>query len=181
MTMLLDKEGIKTKVDEYILEAKNKIKREFVEKHNHPFLVKFSNSKGNLSKHELKFKTIVSEIKLADILKFSNSFNKIEEIFEVKKTDRNLFSSKIIVGRTSTQDIIIDDLKISKFHAYFQIKDGTYYLCDPGSTNGTFINGLKMDISTPTIIKNSDVIIFADNSYTFFAPESAYETLKNYN
>jgi len=181
VAMLLDKVSVKINVDEYINDAKNKTKKEFVLKYNHPFLVKFSNSKDNLSKHELLFKTIVSEIKLADILNFSGSLSKIDEILEVKKTDRNLFLSKIIVGRTSTQDIIIDDIKISKFHAYFQIKDGRYYLCDPGSTNGTIIDNLKMDVSTPVIINNNNVIRFADNSYTFFTPETAYETFRVYN
>ena len=50
------------------------------------------------------------------------------------------------VGRDESNDVILNDLACSKFHAKVQYidKEGKYYLIDIGSQNGTFIDGQRL-------------------------------------
>lgn len=169
--------------DKYILDAKNKLQEEFVEKYNYPFLLRFAESSiANVDK-KLAFSTI-SVAKLEDLLKMETQAQSKEvlEIIPITKTARNPFQSKIIVGRTSTQDIIIDDLKVSKFHAYFEYTSNNQYaLIERGSTNGTILNGVKLEPSIQNIVKDQDKISFGGINYIFSSSRSTYSTLRKQN
>lgn len=60
------------------------------------------------------------------------------------------------LGRHPENDIIIEDLKISRRHAIIQWVDNQYRISDLGSANGTFINSAR--ITAPTILKSGDMI-----------------------
>ena len=56
------------------------------------------------------------------------------------------FNSKTItIGRAPYNDIVINDFRVSKFHARIDRQDKGYYLKDLNSTNGTFFNGRKIE------------------------------------
>jgi hypothetical protein len=55
-----------------------------------------------------------------------------------------LHSGITTIGRGEGNDIKIDDLNISRFHAEFHAKDETLEVVDLGSTNGTFRNGERL-------------------------------------
>jgi len=61
-------------------------------------------------------------------------------VFPVRTTGRSPYPSLITVGRTKNNDIIIADVAISKFHAFFKEEKGDFYLQDAGSRNGTFLD-----------------------------------------
>ncbi|MFZ5641141.1 MAG: FhaA domain-containing protein [Bacillota bacterium] len=50
----------------------------------------------------------------------------------------------ITVGRRRTNDLCLLDTGISRDHARIDFKDGSYYITDLGSTNGTIVNGAKI-------------------------------------
>jgi pSer/pThr/pTyr-binding forkhead associated (FHA) protein len=53
--------------------------------------------------------------------------------------------AKITIGRDSVNDISIDNKLASRRHAVIQkIKNG-FFICDLGSTNGTRVNGKKIE------------------------------------
>jgi YD repeat-containing protein len=60
------------------------------------------------------------------------------------------------LGRHPENDIIIEDLKISRRHAVIQWVDNQYMISDLGSANGTFINSER--IAAPTKLENGDMI-----------------------
>ncbi len=63
-------------------------------------------------------------------------------VFEVRSTGRCPFPNMISVGRTRNNDIVIPDVSVSKFHAFFMRgKDGRLLLQDAGSRNGTYVGG----------------------------------------
>jgi hypothetical protein len=166
----------------YIIEdAKSMSKEEFLDKYKHPFIVHYSSEAGTKINHEIAFSTVTAQ-NLASIVRqqtqAENANKAIDALYEVSKTDRNPFASKIIVGRTSTQDIVIEDLSISKFHAYFEIKDGEFTICDRGSTNGTSLNSVPLTASVPKPLKDFDIISFSTITFTFYLPESAYPIFK---
>lgn len=61
----------------------------------------------------------------------------------------------ITIGRDLHNDIVIDDLTVSRNHAMVRmIGHDDYYLVDSGSANGSFLNSHR--ISMPTLLKNGD-------------------------
>ncbi|MCP4898085.1 MAG: FHA domain-containing protein [bacterium] len=98
------------------------------------------------------------------------------ELFELVAAKR---TGRVTVGRTSINDIVLDGESISKFHAFFKIElGGSYSLCDPGSTNGTRVNGLPLEKDSPYPLKGGETITFGD-SYegTFHNPASLFRHL----
>jgi pSer/pThr/pTyr-binding forkhead associated (FHA) protein len=69
------------------------------------------------------------------------------------------------------------DYAISKRHAIIELRKGIYLLKDNGSTNGTFLNRARVQ-AKPVEIHDRDLISFARYEFTFFSPESLYDTLK---
>ncbi len=53
---------------------------------------------------------------------------------------------RVLLGRDETCDVTINDSKISRNHASLELRpDGTFVLRDLGSTNGTFVNGERVE------------------------------------
>lgn len=53
------------------------------------------------------------------------------------------------IGRDSENDIVVDDVLVSRFHAELRARpDGLHELVDLGSRNGTFVNGRAGDRAT---------------------------------
>ena len=91
---------------------------------------------------------------------------------EHANTVRNFFS----IGRIDGNDCILPDYAISKKHALIEDRRGTYLLKDNGSTNGTLLNGERLQ-TKPVAMKDQDVISFARYEFTFLLPGSFYDIL----
>ena len=50
----------------------------------------------------------------------------------------------ITIGRDLSNDIIIEDERVSRHHLQLVERDGTYQAVDLDSTNGTFVNGRRI-------------------------------------
>lgn len=48
-------------------------------------------------------------------------------------------------GRNSEAGILLDDVTVSRHHASFAVTDGVLVVRDLGSTNGTYVNGRRVD------------------------------------
>ncbi len=67
-------------------------------------------------------------------------------VFPIRRTGRSPYPSMITVGRTKNNDIVLADVGISKFHAFFKEEDGKLVLHDAESRNGTTVD----DAPAPT-------------------------------
>lgn len=54
-----------------------------------------------------------------------------------------LTGSRLTVGRSPSNDLIISDTTVSREHAVFVLRGDTWWIVDMGSTNGTRVNGLR--------------------------------------
>ncbi|MGW1029622.1 FHA domain-containing protein [Streptomyces sp. NPDC002577] len=66
--------------------------------------------------------------------------------FRRPTTVRPLPARTVRIGRADDNDLVIDDLGVSRRHAELHVHhDGTYEIIDLGSHNGTFLNGQPVD------------------------------------
>jgi pSer/pThr/pTyr-binding forkhead associated (FHA) protein len=56
-----------------------------------------------------------------------------------------LDQSQVTIGRKPDNSLVIDNLAVSGHHARVVQENGTYFVEDTGSTNGTFLNDVKVD------------------------------------
>jgi len=67
------------------------------------------------------------------------------------------------IGRDAANDIVITDSKVSRKHLQISIDNGHFTLTDLGSTNGTYVNGIKIDgaaeIFAEDIVKIGNTIL----------------------
>lgn len=60
------------------------------------------------------------------------------------------------IGRTAPADIVIADSEVSRSHCAVYLKDDELIVTDPGSTNGTFVDGNR--IAEPTLLPVGSVL-----------------------
>ncbi|MFI9822192.1 FHA domain-containing protein [Streptomyces sp. NPDC052013] len=59
---------------------------------------------------------------------------------------RPLPTRTVRIGRAADNDLVVDDLIVSRHHAELHVHvDGTYEIVDLGSHNGTYLNGVAVD------------------------------------
>ncbi len=79
-----------------------------------------------------------------------------------------------ILGRAADCDVVIADRRASRCHAEVCQRDKGFILHDLDSTNGTWLNGRRL--STPTLLRDGDVIEIAGARFTFRDPDATLET-----
>ena len=66
---------------------------------------------------------------------------------EVKSSSWLLTNGIHKIGRLANKEIILDDVTVSRNHAFISVDDETVTIVDESSTNGIFINGELKDES----------------------------------
>ena len=90
-------------------------------------------------------------------------------LISMNSKDRNslvLIHDQYLIGkRKGKVDLCIDSPTISRLHAKIIKTEDGYLLCDMNSTNGTFLNGRRLEVNEQVPIKLSDEIHFAEIGY----------------
>jgi hypothetical protein len=73
--------------------------------------------------------------------------------------------SGVTLGRSSRCDVVLDDANVSRQHAELRPRGGSWVLTDLGSTNGSSVNGRRID--APTVVKPGDEIELGSLAMTF--------------
>ncbi len=71
------------------------------------------------------------------------------------------------VGRQEGTDLLIDHASISRRHAEIGYREGQYELRDMGSSNGTFIHGVRLETRRSQMLQNGDQVRFGQVDYLF--------------
>ncbi len=71
------------------------------------------------------------------------------------------------VGRQPESSLYIDHTSISRQHAEIAWYTGQYYLCDMGSSNGTYLNAERLSPGKPVVLQGRDTIRLGDARFRF--------------
>jgi EAL domain-containing protein (putative c-di-GMP-specific phosphodiesterase class I) len=77
-----------------------------------------------------------------------------------------------VIGRSDDADHTIYSGKISKEHAQIEVRDGRYSIRDLESTNGTFVNGKRVNA---IFLEDADIVHLAHVEFCFRHAQSAAE------
>lgn len=77
--------------------------------------------------------------------------------------------SEFIIGKEKSRVnyCISGDSSISRSHAKISVNGGEYIVFDLRSTNGTFVNGVKVEPGRPTALKNGDKLVLSEEEFEF--------------
>ena len=76
-----------------------------------------------------------------------------------------LLPPKVCLGRGKKADLSIDDKSVSQVHSEVVIKNQQVFISDLGSTNGTFVNDVR--ITGPTLLKEGDSVRIGTTIFKF--------------
>jgi Mg-chelatase subunit ChlD len=71
------------------------------------------------------------------------------------------------IGRDPRNDVVINQATISGFHACITFERDCFEIEDYRSTNGSFVNGIRLEADVPRHLKTGDTIKFADFDFRF--------------
>ncbi|MEU6065622.1 MULTISPECIES: ABC transporter ATP-binding protein/permease [Streptomyces] len=93
--------------------------------------------------------------------------------FRQPTTVRPLPTRTVRIGRASDNDLVVDDLIVSRRHAELRaLADGTYEIADVGSHNGTYLNGQPV---TRARIRPGDIVGIGHSTFSLVG-----DTLQEY-
>lgn len=81
-------------------------------------------------------------------------------IVPVVRRGQTPFADMVSVGRTDANDIVLRHGTVSKLHAYFAEGDDGWTLTDQGSTNGTWVGGVRLMPNEPRRLTGTEMLAF---------------------
>jgi pSer/pThr/pTyr-binding forkhead associated (FHA) protein len=101
-------------------------------------------------------------------------------VFLLTKTRDNAFQRRVTVGRTSNNDLPVEDASVSRFHAWFQRQDegAPWCVVDAGSKNGTRVNGKALEAKKALALSNGMKIRVGHVDLTFYDAAGFLKMLK---
>jgi hypothetical protein len=97
-------------------------------------------------------------------------------IIAVRK-HRTAYPAMITVGRTRNNDVVVDDVRISKFHASFRRSGVMLALADAGSRNGTWVRSHRLTPRERCIVRAGDELRFAETRFTLLDAARCWDVI----
>jgi pSer/pThr/pTyr-binding forkhead associated (FHA) protein len=66
--------------------------------------------------------------------------------------------ARVVIGRGSGSDVRLPDPSVSTRHATIRATGNDYAIVDEGSTNGTWVGGVKLLPQSPRVVKSGDLV-----------------------
>jgi hypothetical protein len=67
--------------------------------------------------------------------------------------------TQVLIGRRVGVDVLLPDANVSLMHARIERSGDSYQLADERSTNGTYVNGVRLSAGQPRSLANGDRIV----------------------
>jgi hypothetical protein len=115
----------------------------------------------NQQSREEEYKQPLQEVKIIARILLPNGAKESVLIFQPG-------GRRLSVGRAKDSNLYIDNPTVSKVHsAMVMNREGNLLVADTGSTNGTYINGVRMKYGEAKQIEDGDVVSFGDVEVRF--------------
>jgi len=168
-------------VDVFWQASRHLAKSAFVRAYPHAFLVECEGG-AEPRATDRDFETVTSGSK-DDRERFQRSLQVTlkSRVIPIAKDRTQAFPDKITVGRTLNNDLVLRHTSVSKFHGYFFVDPTTFdvTLVDAGSTNGTFVNNVRLPAMGKRVLKNGDAVSFGgDTDYLFLFAADLYSRVQ---
>lgn len=98
----------------------------------------------------------------------------VHRVFPLAKA-ANAPTGPVAVGRTAENDVSIPEYSISKRHCAFEIKEGMMTVADCGSTNGTTLNGARLEPDAPVPLCGGEQITMGRFTFVYETPAGFLE------
>jgi len=126
----------------------------------------------SIGRCQLKFAPVDKRVKKAKNLLWQIEFlngDRAREVMAVKPgPDKNEFS----IGTDAENDLVLKDMAISRRHAHIVVKsDGSCWICDNSSRNGTTVNGERLVPDRERLLKDGDKFSLAYFNFQFHNPD----------
>jgi len=87
-----------------------------------------------------------------------NKIKKVEERCLIFKGKQIPLVRKITIGRDPKNSVVVNDKMVSRFHAEIQKIKENFFVTDLNSSNGTFVNDIKVPEGKYIKLKENDKI-----------------------
>ena len=95
-----------------------------------------------------------------------------------KRPGANPFALMITLGRAQNNDVVLNHGAVSKFHAYLRRLGESWMLSDAGSTNGSTLDGAKLEKHRAQPLgPRARIELGKDLKMIFFLPADLFEEL----
>jgi uncharacterized RDD family membrane protein YckC len=91
------------------------------------------------------------------------------------KKEIPLASRVISIGRDPSNDLVLSDSMVSRRHAILEQRDNQYILRDNGSSNGTMVNGDRVEDEKP--LRDGDLVAIGSSRLLFQLDDTAEASL----
>ena len=100
-------------------------------------------------------------------------------VFQVRSRAENVRRGRLSVGRDETRDVPIPLGTVSSLHAYLEeVPPDGWQIVDANSTNGTWVDGRRVDPKQPMPLRDGCEIKLGENITTFWLASSFRAALR---
>jgi hypothetical protein len=99
------------------------------------------------------------------------------EVYPLAKKPGASFADMITVGRTPNNDVVLRDVTVSRFHAYFRQRGDKWIIADAGSKNGSELEGTPLEARKERDLASGSAVRIGDFELTFYLASELYGVL----
>lgn len=100
------------------------------------------------------------------------------EVYPLMKKPGASFADMITVGRTANNDVVLRDVTVSRFHAYFRRRtENEWVMADAGSRNGSELDGAPLEARREREIRSGAPVRIGDLELTFYVASELFDVL----
>jgi hypothetical protein len=159
-------------LDDFVQELKRVGEAGFRKRHLAPVLI----ITGRLTrgKRPLSDEDVTRSISLKASGKHRASLALVHRVFPLAKAP-HAPAGPVVVGRTTENDVSIPEYSISKKHCAFELKGGMMTVADCGSTNGTLLNGARLERGASVPLCGGEQITMGRFTFVYETPAGFLE------